>query len=296
MRRAVGFTDADTFATALRTAIRSSGLGLERIRARLQDRGLAVTTATLSYWQSGRSRPGRRASRAIVAQLEDVLGLAPGALTGHLHPLPPPVTPPVPLTALVPTGSIPSWLRETDTRLQSMLTITSEHDTIAVGPDRAVASRWARQILRAEVTGADRHLLVCVKRDADDPVPLFEPLAHCRAGAVRQIDTGLVVREVVFDRVLDQDESIVVEYRLVYPAASSADMFFDIWCRTPVRELVIDIRFDPAALPALCELVHSRPGSADETVIADGVVAGGSVLIIRHPAPPGRYTMRWRPA
>jgi hypothetical protein len=40
------------------------GLGLVRIQDRLSRRGVSVSLATLSYWQTGRSRPVRRASQA----------------------------------------------------------------------------------------------------------------------------------------------------------------------------------------------------------------------------------------
>lgn len=46
------------FARVLRAAIQARGLGLERIRDRLRVQGISVSLATLSYWQSGRSRPG----------------------------------------------------------------------------------------------------------------------------------------------------------------------------------------------------------------------------------------------
>ncbi|TYK48276.1 helix-turn-helix domain-containing protein [Actinomadura decatromicini] len=66
------------FAGALRQAIQASGLTLERIRHRLGRRGLAVSVATLSYWQRGRSRPR---SRAVVVALEEILQVPPGTLT-----------------------------------------------------------------------------------------------------------------------------------------------------------------------------------------------------------------------
>jgi len=50
------------FDAALRAAIRARGLSLDRLREHLRARGVTVTTATLSYWQSGRSRPERRDS------------------------------------------------------------------------------------------------------------------------------------------------------------------------------------------------------------------------------------------
>ena len=71
---------AGPFHTALRVAIQTSGLGLDRIRHRLAMRGITVSTTSLSYWQSGRSRPERAESLAAVTALEDLLELPAGSL------------------------------------------------------------------------------------------------------------------------------------------------------------------------------------------------------------------------
>src|SRR5437016_1411735 len=47
------------FCHALTTAVRSRGLTLRQLQYRLRARGVAVSAVTLSYWQSGRSRPER---------------------------------------------------------------------------------------------------------------------------------------------------------------------------------------------------------------------------------------------
>ena len=70
----------------LRAAIQASGLSLNRIQFRLQERGLMVSSATLSYWQSGRRRPTRQESVLVVRTLEDVLRVPEGTLTGLLEP------------------------------------------------------------------------------------------------------------------------------------------------------------------------------------------------------------------
>ena len=66
--------DGFHFAGALRDAIQARGLGLERIQERLRAEGFSVSLATLSYWQTGRSRPERRESLAALAELEKILG------------------------------------------------------------------------------------------------------------------------------------------------------------------------------------------------------------------------------
>lgn len=77
---------AEEFADVLRSAIAERGLGLERIREHLARHGVRVSLATLSYWQTGRSRPERRTSLAAVGHLEEVLGLPSGRLSSLLGP------------------------------------------------------------------------------------------------------------------------------------------------------------------------------------------------------------------
>ncbi|UUZ58482.1 hypothetical protein [Nocardioides sp. B-3] len=72
-----------SFADELRRAIDRRGLGLERIRDHLDQRGVSVSVATLSYWQSGRSLPGRKASIAAIPHLEEVLALDRGSLASY---------------------------------------------------------------------------------------------------------------------------------------------------------------------------------------------------------------------
>jgi hypothetical protein len=74
------------FPRALDQAIASSGLSLDRVRARLARHGVQVSIATLSYWRSGRSRPERRDSLRAVRILEEQFGLSPGSLTELLGP------------------------------------------------------------------------------------------------------------------------------------------------------------------------------------------------------------------
>ncbi|MEU3274763.1 hypothetical protein SAMN05421630_104413 [Prauserella marina] len=68
------------FAVALRAAIRARGLGLERIQYRLRRKGVPVSLATLSHWQSGRCRPERPGSLAALHYLEEVLEVPAGSL------------------------------------------------------------------------------------------------------------------------------------------------------------------------------------------------------------------------
>ncbi|WP_262414467.1 hypothetical protein [Streptomyces sp. ST1015] len=74
------------FHEELRAAIAASGLSLDRIHERLRLRGVPVSAATLSSWQSGRHQPERRRSLSALAVLEDVLSLPPASLSARLAP------------------------------------------------------------------------------------------------------------------------------------------------------------------------------------------------------------------
>lgn len=73
-----------TFAETFSDALAASGTTAKQIHDRLADRGLRVSTATLSYWRTGRSVPARAGSHDIVSAMESILGLAPAALLNAL--------------------------------------------------------------------------------------------------------------------------------------------------------------------------------------------------------------------
>ncbi|HKE50153.1 MAG TPA: transcriptional regulator [Actinomycetes bacterium] len=74
------------FEHALRLAIRSRGLTLDRLRVRLLERGVHTSLASLSNWQRGRCRPERTRSLRAVRELEDILGLPGDSLVVLLGP------------------------------------------------------------------------------------------------------------------------------------------------------------------------------------------------------------------
>ncbi|MBP3223133.1 MAG: hypothetical protein J6M18_04320 [Actinomycetaceae bacterium] len=75
----------EAFAQAFRDAVGESGMTLVEVIDALADRGVKLTQATLSYWQSGRSLPRRQSSIKAVSELEMVLGVLPGTLLAPLE-------------------------------------------------------------------------------------------------------------------------------------------------------------------------------------------------------------------
>ncbi|TDD83222.1 hypothetical protein E1293_15100 [Actinomadura darangshiensis] len=249
------------FAGTLRQAIQASGLTLERIRHRLGRRGLAVSVATLSYWQRGRSRPR---SRTVVGALEEILQVPPGTLTELLDdpaPTTAPVRAPAARTAGPPgagergrtvrdlwpdperyTGLVGQLDRSGDHRLERL----SIHDVYRVDEVRRCWTLSVRAVLRAAGDDIDR--VVCVHQAGDGAAGLAD-VRYCRPGRVRA-EAGLVAFELVFDRVLAAGDTAVVEYEIgpVGPPADSYDRRFP----HPVHDYVAIIQFAGDRLPARC--------------------------------------------
>jgi len=286
---------SDAFAEALRSAITTRGLGLERIRDRLLRQGVSVSPATLSYWQSGRSRPERRESLQALALIEDVLEVPTGSLSGLLGP-------PRPrgrwLNRVPDPGFAAYWpspdpvadaVRSVDTRWDDRLTRLSQHDVVTVGADRTERSFRSRQVLRAECDGPDRWVVVLHLDEHGHPPPLIEPVRHCRLGqTVSRPEDGLLVAELLFDRPLSRGDTVITEHILVnqppHPLATNYERKF----RRPVREYVLEVSFEEP--PKAITRYERWEGDVEHAV---SVTAETSVHGVALNFGPGYYGFRW---
>lgn len=268
---------AEQFAGALRAAIVGSGLSLDRIRARLDAQGVHVSSATLSYWQSGRRRPERTESLAAVRALERVLALSPGALSSLIGPPRPRGTWGSRIGHLRPTwrgsAQVERAANELNTEWNSALSRISLHDRLTVGPDRREQSFWSRQVLRADVSGPDRSI-VCY--DLGGPgfrLPSVRILRGARLGEViADADTGVLAAELLFDHPLARGETVVTEFELVNRAPSPFADAYDRTLPPMTREYVLEIQFSPPARPLACEQWRKE---------VDGATGGGHGLTSR---------------
>lgn len=288
------------FPDALRAAISARGLSLDRIQDRLRRRGSTVSSATLSSWQSGRNRPERPSSLAALAVLEDVLRLPQGALAALLGP-------PRPRGRWLPTSAArprladvwPAWpdvtraLRGVDTRWDGSLTRLSCHTRLELDADGRERSKWSRQLLRADCDGPDRWVTV-YRLGRPGPPPLVCGTGTCRTGAVVEApESGLVVAELLFERPLARGETIIVEYTLEHRSPLPYSTNIESTLHVPVREYVLEVRFDPARLPASCHSyrtaeLDSRP---QERLLRPD--SAGSVHAVALTAGPCRFGIRW---
>ncbi len=243
---------AGTFADTLGRAIDQRGLSLERIRAHLDERGAPVSVATLSYWRSGRSAPGRTSSLVTLRHLEHVLGLEDGALTSKL-----PATPGrARRQQLRELESL--WVEEPpalvlgrlDTRWDAALDRVMLHDRLRIGADRRHVSLTVRQALRARTDGPDRRVVAHQQDDATGTLPRLEAVRGCRTGRVeRDRDGGVIGVELLFGQPLRRGEIVIVEYELTWDGPGPADVAMTRRLRAPLRELLTEVEFDPEAPP-----------------------------------------------
>ncbi|MCT2583213.1 hypothetical protein [Actinophytocola gossypii] len=293
---------ADAFPTALRTAIQASGLSLDRIQYRLRARGVSVSVTALSYWQSGRRRPERAESLAALGHLESVLGVAPGSLIALLGPPRPRgrvqrESSRLPIEALWSEREpVSKLLKRIDFTTETALTKLSQHDRMDVAVDRGEKRISVRQVLRAERDGVDRTVMVYDLERIGRPFPEITAHQSCRIGRVaRDEAAGLIAAEILLDAPLARGDTTIVEYALAHPGPpySRGD---DSYCRkftTPVREFVLELRFDPRALPAYCELYSVDPEDQKTTRRKVEVNAAGEAHAVALDFGPGTFCVRW---
>ncbi|TQI94340.1 hypothetical protein [Amycolatopsis cihanbeyliensis] len=258
-------SSGESFSSALRSAISASGLSLDRIQARLQRRGVPVSVTALSYWQSGKRQPERQSSLSAVGALEEILELPSGALLGLLSPprprgtrsrgrhRPPEQTLTFPreaLQQLLARVGAPYALEE-----QHKLSLVGLHDTCKIAADGGQRAVTARCVFQANADRQDRWLLVYNQDNVEANPPLLHALRNCTVGRAEvDVEHGLTVAELLFDRPINRGETHLIEYSLTnegppYPECQNTH-YREF--RSPIREYLLEIRFDNGCVIRNC--------------------------------------------
>lgn len=252
---------ADSFDQALRGAIRRRGLSLERLHARLAERDIHVSVASLSNWQRGSSRPERSQSLRAVGALEEILGLEPSALAALLGPRRPRGrwlrTMPGALSYRDVSevhASVDSLIGEIRNPADGQLRWLSCHETFRVDADGNERSVRTRAVFQARADGVDRHVAVhyCEKRKLPD----IRRASQCRLGRVRADPrTGVTAVELLFEHPLRRGDTYMVEYEFGYSENGPKAHFYHRWFRYPAHMYFLQIQFAPETMPARCHRV-----------------------------------------
>jgi hypothetical protein len=276
------------FAEALRTAITNRGLALERLREHLSQHGVSVSMATLSYWQTGRSRPERQKSLQAVVHLEHILQLPPGHLSELLGPSQSRGRwlrkAPAPMSAFWPSSAhVEHALHDLDTQWDDQLIRVSQQDFVTIGADRTERTLRSRQVLSASMNGPDRWVVILHSDAYDRPLPLVNALKNCRVGRqVRDGAQGFLVAELLFDRPLRKGESVVIEHELVNQAPCPLATHYERKFRLPTREYVLEVTFE-----------GSPPVSVTQLADNSSVQPGRTLLDVALDVQPGVRGFRW---
>ncbi|MEH1163932.1 hypothetical protein V6V47_00940 [Micromonospora sp. CPCC 205539] len=288
------------FSAALHLAIEDRGIRLEEIQERLSGAGVSVSLTTLSYWRRGRSRPERPESIKAVRLLEEILSLPAESLIVQLGPRrprgrwlsQPPGT--IEIDRLFSDGtSVAKMVAEVDRWLYHELTRLSLHDLYLVGDGRQEISLTCRQVLRANTDRVSRTVGIFRSDDLTASTRI-NAVRNCRVGRVRwDHGSGLLVAEIIFDRMLAQGDTVVIEYEFLSDSQASTDNYYRGFS-TPVSEYVLQVQFDHDAVPARCHRFERRGLNApDQGVWEAWIGSTHGAHLIASDVPPGIVGMRW---
>ncbi|GAA0663391.1 hypothetical protein GCM10010193_13480 [Kitasatospora atroaurantiaca] len=293
---------AGSFAEALHAAIEASGLSLDRIRAALAQQGVRVSITTLSYWRRGRSQPERATSLRAVHLLEELLGLPHAALSSLLGPPRPRgrwVTPAVSDSLRVQDvwpgeREMYDVFAELDAPPSGELERLSIHDAYFVDAQQRGYMLRMRQVVRATVSGVARCLVVHKADDEATGCPEITSVRQARLGRVRRRpEIGLLVAELLLDRPLGLGDSTVFEYEVEIPPGDPTTNYARFFA-VPVREYVLQVHFDPSAVPAHCERFDREPGEeTDKRRQQLWIGASASAHVLAPDQAPGQVGIRW---
>lgn len=289
------------FETALDTAIRASGLSMERITSRLADRGVRVSITALSYWRRGRSRPERPQSRRAVRLLEELLALPADSLVSLLGPQRPrgrwagrsevSLAP----TRLWQGYRSLSGLLDDMGNTDDGLSRVAVHERFEIDAAGAESSWTACLVLRAERENVDRCLVITRGDEPGRPLPALTDVRNARPGRVRtDPDVPMSVTELLLDRVLSKGETAVVEYSGVYPTSGRATDECGRGFRTAAALYTLEVSFDPARVPVRCYRCAGTAATGSNPVVAPVWISpSGRAHMVVQDAAPGFHSLRW---
>ncbi|ANZ41998.1 hypothetical protein BBK82_44780 [Lentzea guizhouensis] len=246
----------ERFADALRAAIDRRALTLDRLRARLADRGVTISLATLSYWQQGRSRPERPKSLRALRELEAILDLPQGTLFEFLEPPRPrgrcQSRETVSVRALYGENSPYQAVLGPETGDPNpTVSVLDTNETCHVGAARTVRRLSTTQVLRCVADRADRFTVV---HGADEGDPMPSDL-HVRGGELAELRSdpasGYTVAVIALARPLARGETAVLEHDWVLGDSAGPSISHERRVRS-TETYLLRIVFDREALPLRC--------------------------------------------
>ncbi|WP_354643748.1 hypothetical protein [Kitasatospora camelliae] len=272
------------FHAALRWAIATRGLSLDRLCERLAARGPAVSVSTLSNWQRGTSLPRRAESLRAVAALESVLDLPERTLA----------------RLLAEPGRrgrtlAPGTPRRPAVRLRAQLDQPADPglEVLAVQQDVTVsAAGWqaaVRTVVRSRRPGVDRYVVLSHSSGGD--LPEIRAGGDCTLGRTRT-DPGaaLVAAELLFAP-LGRNETIALEHRV---AGRTPEPYYGSWFREAGRYFELTLRFAPdAGARRAWRIWRTDSASPHRDLTELRLIDGRLAHLAEFEPTPGFHGLRW---
>jgi hypothetical protein len=293
--------ESGSFAHGLRTAIRLRRFTLEQVQHELADRGVVVSAVTLSYWSRGRSQPERAESIKAVRLLEDILDTPTGGLTGLLAP----PRPRGPRRAHVAVSIDRQRLWDESHRLdrvmaqlgtldEERLCLLSVHDRFQLDEQRRPVRLSITEVVRAQRDRVDRALVIFQGRELGR-TPRLSVVRGGWPGRVRtDEEAGFLVAEVMLDRVIERDETAVIECVLQYSGEPETMSDYDRRLPYATRGYLLEVEFHPATLPVRC-YATTRPTIENAQRDTHELTLGGAphAHLALFDVEPGIHGLRW---
>ncbi len=288
-----------TFDAMLRLAIANRGLSLSRLHARLRDRGLDVSLASLSNWQRGKCRPEPAKSLAAIQALEEILRVPPGQLAVLLGPRrprgrwvrrPPGVMSPDQMSAM--QLSVEKLLADIGAAAEPALRWRSVREHVSVHDDRSEGAVRTEIVFEALHDGADRH--IAFHHNEHGVLPELRGSTGCRVGRTKvDMQAAVCAVELIFDHPLRRGETYVVDYGFGHSSPPPSTTY-QRWFRYPVRDFLLQVEFAAGALPASCHQVwQAGSGTWRRDVRQLWPNRGKTVHVAEQNVTPGVHGIRW---
>ncbi|MFJ4223347.1 hypothetical protein [Microbacterium sp. NPDC089695] len=288
-------TASDAFSDVFRDAINARGLSLSRLHELLRARGNGVSMTTLSYWRSGRRRPEGVQSLTAVSDIEVLLDLRPGALSGLLGSTnrTGPVGPNLfPIDELELERAVMDAFEAMGAEYPDTSRELTTHSITDVDEHGNVSHCATRSIIQSTVGTVRAIPFLELTPGENTPAPIISAISGGRI-ATRYSHPSGEVHGVLFelDTPLTAPDTAIVEWSVDFPPGYPPQRDSGHAVAMKCRELLVWTRFHPDALPDRIEERVDTPSG----VVTTEIDLGGrtSVHQVRRAFGPGALGIGW---
>ncbi|WP_136056908.1 hypothetical protein [Microbacterium sp. K24] len=286
------------FAHAFSAAVTARRVSLSWLHRRLRDRANPISVATLSYWRSGERHPEGLRSLTALEDIEQLLGLDPGALLDlvgtrtRLGALAPAQNP---FTETQVAQAAEETLRLLDAPPIERTRSLSAHIVSTVDENGMLSSRTAQVLIQAVAPVVQEITYAMMSADNSMRRP------RCTLRGATLLRGHLHESEHVYacvlrlDRPLPMGATTMLEISMeVPPPRAGAPLVEDetaAFVMRPIRNLVLWTRFHPDAVPDWIQEFERSP--ATDGLVSTSLNPLDSIHLSRRDFGPGILGIHW---